>query len=447
MTAGLATLIIGVILGYVGQRSRMCFVGGIRDFILVRDTYLLKGLMAFGVTAWLGFPIAAFIAGAPAGPFGASDAVTLVLAVFGGLGVGYFSTLANGCPLRQHVLAAQGVRSSIAYLGGFFAGAVIFHVWVARLLFRVLPVAAIVMIGGCSAGSEPEPQPNVVLRLMTSPANRAIGEALVLDYARTLPTFHLELLDTPGVFDSVLAIQNNTADFAFTLADISYLAFAGGLDGVPQRFSSLRGIAVLDLAPVHLLVGPDAAIDQFADLRGHAIGIGPPGSATGLVAEMVLNAFQIDRETTRINTLPFSVAMTMLVSGQLQAMFVTVSDPADNVAAATSAGARLLPIEGPPVPSLLQEYRFLQLAHIPGGIYAGHHEPIRTIGIRKVLVCRSELSEDVVYEFTKRLFSVLPSVSSSIAGVRFAALEHAPATPVPLHAGAARYYRERELFQ
>jgi hypothetical protein len=26
-------------------------------------------------------------------------------------------------------------------------------------------------------------------------------------------------------------------------------------------------------------------------------------------------------------------------------------------------------------------------------------------------------------------------------------MELAPATPIPLHAGAARYYRERELFQ
>lgn len=139
MTAAVATLLIGIVLGYLGQRSRMCFVGGIRDFILVRDTYLLRGLIAFGVTAWLGFPLVRLIAGGQPGPFDLSDAVTVALTIAGGFGVGYVSTLANGCPLRQHVLAAQGVRSSIAYLGGFFAGAVIFHVWVASWLFRLLP--------------------------------------------------------------------------------------------------------------------------------------------------------------------------------------------------------------------------------------------------------------------------------------------------------------------
>lgn len=139
MTAALATLVVGLVVGYLGQRSRMCFVGGIRDFILVRDTALLKGLVAFGVTAWVAFPLARLMAGAlPEAPAPA-DAVTLLLTIGGGFGVGYVSTLANGCPLRQHVLAAQGVTSSMTYLGGFFAGAVIFHVWVAPALFRLLP--------------------------------------------------------------------------------------------------------------------------------------------------------------------------------------------------------------------------------------------------------------------------------------------------------------------
>ena len=42
--AALASLVAGIIIGFVGQRSRMCFVAGIRDWILVRDSFLLKGL-------------------------------------------------------------------------------------------------------------------------------------------------------------------------------------------------------------------------------------------------------------------------------------------------------------------------------------------------------------------------------------------------------------------
>ncbi|MFQ5879890.1 MAG: YeeE/YedE thiosulfate transporter family protein [Dehalococcoidia bacterium] len=132
--AAVSTLIAGFVLGYLGQRSRMCFVGAIRDFLLVRDTYLLKGLVAFGLTAWVAFPLFGLLPGQTAGgisqlPFevNAVTVGTAALAIAGGLGLGAFSTFANGCPFRQHVLAAQGAVSAFAYLAGFYVGAVAFH--------------------------------------------------------------------------------------------------------------------------------------------------------------------------------------------------------------------------------------------------------------------------------------------------------------------------------
>jgi len=139
MSAAIATLVAGLVVGYLGQRSRMCFIGGIRDFILVHDGYLLRGLIAFGLTAWLAFPLMTAIGEPGAGPFDKPDMATVILTAIGALVVGYVSTLANGCPFRQHVLAAQGVVSSATYVAGFFAGAVIFHLWAAPLLFRLLP--------------------------------------------------------------------------------------------------------------------------------------------------------------------------------------------------------------------------------------------------------------------------------------------------------------------
>jgi uncharacterized membrane protein YedE/YeeE len=137
MTAAVATLLIGLVLGYLGQRSRMCFIGGIRDFILVRDGYLLKGLITFGLTAWVAFPVLGLLTGRRPVTLEAPDVLSFALTIFGGSGVGFVSTLADGCPFRQHALAAQGNRSAIAYLAGFFAGAVIFHVWMAPLLLKL----------------------------------------------------------------------------------------------------------------------------------------------------------------------------------------------------------------------------------------------------------------------------------------------------------------------
>ncbi len=137
--AATASLIVGLIIGYLGQRSRMCFVGAIRDYILIRDTYKLKGLIAFVLVAWLAFPLAALLGGAQGVASGIPVWQTLVLTTLGGLGVGYISILVNGCPFRMHVLAAQGAVNAVTYLAGFLAGAILFHALIAPLLVWVLP--------------------------------------------------------------------------------------------------------------------------------------------------------------------------------------------------------------------------------------------------------------------------------------------------------------------
>jgi TRAP-type uncharacterized transport system substrate-binding protein len=57
---------------------------------------------------------------------------------------------------------------------------------------------------------------------------------------------------------------------------------------------------------------------------------------------------------------------------------------------------------------------------------------------------REDLGEALVYELTKHIFAFVRSVSEQQApsGIE---LSEASAAPIPLHAGAARFYREREL--
>jgi uncharacterized protein len=146
--ATVATLAVGLVIGYVGQRSRMCFIGGIRDFLLVRDTELLRGLVAFFVTGWLAFSIAGAIDAQAAGPdagnlplpgFGAAIASPLSYAVLTAAAaflVGLLSVLADGCPFRQHVLAAQGAGTAVLYLVGFYGGVVVYDLWIQEWIAR-----------------------------------------------------------------------------------------------------------------------------------------------------------------------------------------------------------------------------------------------------------------------------------------------------------------------
>ena len=134
MTVSIVSLAVGLIVGYLGQRSRMCSIGGLRDFVLVRDTGLLKGAGALLVTAWVAFAVARIIHGSGHGLIAAgttpSGLRAVVALLAGGIVLGFFATLSGACPLRQHVLAGQGRIGAWWFLAGFYIAAVVYTTWI-----------------------------------------------------------------------------------------------------------------------------------------------------------------------------------------------------------------------------------------------------------------------------------------------------------------------------
>jgi TRAP transporter TAXI family solute receptor len=271
-----------------------------------------------------------------------------------------------------------------------------------------------------------------------------LGAGLAQGYTG-LTDVQVDVYESPGSVRNVQALQRGDADVGLAFADVAYMAYVGRLAEEPVPFDRLRGIAVLQLTPLHLLVRPGAGITRIEDLRGRRVGTGPPGSGTALTSQLLMRAFGILPEQTAAETLPFNEAAERLVAGTLDAAFVNGDYPAASVTLAARAGATLLAVEGQNVSRLRQEYPFLRLTFIPGGTYPAHDEHVPTIGVDTLLVCRAELEERIVYQLTKALFEVLPQLSTERTALRSMDVGRAPATPIPLHRGAARYYREREL--
>ena len=121
----MVSLGIGLLVGVLAQRSRLCMVGGIRDFILIRSTHLLAGFVAILVVVIIGNIIAGrFYFGFENQPI----AHTAHLWNFLGMSlVGLGSILLGGCPFRQLVLTGNGNTDSAISVLGMFFGASIAH--------------------------------------------------------------------------------------------------------------------------------------------------------------------------------------------------------------------------------------------------------------------------------------------------------------------------------
>jgi hypothetical protein len=108
---------------------------------------------------------------------------------------------------------------------------------------------------------------------------------------------------------------------------------------------------------------------------------------------------------------------------------------------------RLLPIHRTVINQLRGSYPFLKPVTVAANQLTGQTEATETLGSEWLLVCRSDLSEDVVYELTREFFAQLPAMAQHHKEAALIDPEQAPAAPIPLHAGAARYYREREVLR
>lgn len=171
----LITLCVGLIIGYAAQRSRFCLIGGVRDYMIVKDKYLLKGMFALLITAALLFlalhllgvhqenmknypmfikdttdqqvieasacantkPLYLFLkkaGGLKFNRWGAKLDLSGYCTIAGAFIIGILSVLAGGCPLRQHVKAAGGNKSAIVYLGGFYVGVIVYMLFLNDLI-------------------------------------------------------------------------------------------------------------------------------------------------------------------------------------------------------------------------------------------------------------------------------------------------------------------------
>ncbi|WP_267524318.1 YedE family putative selenium transporter [Campylobacter sp. MG1] len=121
----LISLVVGIFLGFLFQKSRFCSVGAIRDMIILKDSHLLQGLIALIVFAIITNLIFGFTKiGFNEQPIAHNDFIWNFLGMFLS---GLAFTFAGGCPGRQLVLAGEGDSDAGIFVLGLLFGAAFAH--------------------------------------------------------------------------------------------------------------------------------------------------------------------------------------------------------------------------------------------------------------------------------------------------------------------------------
>ena len=310
-----------------------------------------------------------------------------------------------------------------------------------RLLLAVLLA---VLLPGCGQGPDVDDPPTdlVVAAGERSGVYYRYGQGLAQALSRDLPTTTVRARVTSGSVDNVVLLDRREAALAFALADTAAEAVAG--TGPFREPVALRALARLYTNSVHVVVRESARADRVADLRGLRVSVGAAGSGTELTATRMLAVAGLG-EPAAVQVVRSGVqeSAQALVAGRLDAFFWSGGLPTAGIADLVArADVRLLPTDEllDPMRAAYGEYVVEQT--IPSSVY-GTSGDVSTIGVPNLLLVRADLPDDLARALTASLFAAQPALVQAHPEARTLDERSAITTaPVPLHPGAAAYYRE-----
>lgn len=271
---------------------------------------------------------------------------------------------------------------------------------------------------------------------------------LIKRFNSALQNTHVDLQTAAGGVVVVSAVDSGQGQLGLAQSDVVYLAYRRGIEKNLYPHKNLRAIAVLWVNTFYVLVRHDSPFRSIEDLKGQRVGVIRPGTSGEFSTRILLSAHGMSYADVQPIFEPTDALMPKLGSGEIDAVFS--ANPLMLAAAqalSQTVPLRLLPIGRTVTNQLRGSYPFLKPVTIAANQLRGQSQPIETLGAEWLLVCRSDLSEDLVYQLTRAFLEQLPAMAREHGEAALIDPEQAPAAPIPLHAGAARYYREREILR
>jgi TRAP transporter TAXI family solute receptor len=271
-----------------------------------------------------------------------------------------------------------------------------------------------------------------------------LGGALKHMWEQAIPG--LQIQQTPGAgIANVRGIDEGKAQIAFANSSTTVDGIAGRAP-YPRKVTKVCQVA--NLYPQYFQVAAlaDANIHSYADLKGKTLVTQPKGNtAEALTSEILkLNGMNYQSLAKANFQASYTDAVALMKDGHAQVMTLGTTAPASAVMDLASArDMRIVPVDEKTMGALQKENPGYQRLTIKAGTYPKQDHDVPVIGYSTHVVASCDLPEDVVYKMTKAMaqnVQTMAAVVKPIGGMTPKTM--AADIGVPLHKGAAKYYKE-----
>ena len=252
---------------------------------------------------------------------------------------------------------------------------------------------------------------------------------------------------TNASVDNVAFISRGEADLALALGDTVLAAYAGtgrfGPEGNLPQLANLRALTVAYTNAVHIITVEGSGIESLADLRGKRVSVGAPGSGTELSAQNILDAVGITYDDFQVERLSANETGDALRDGTIDAGFWSGGVPTGAVLSlAESRQIKLVPGHRRRVRGGQRRQPDPDPVRLPGRRLPRHRGDRLDRHAEPADRGRPRWTRSSRTPSPRRSSSTSTSSARSTRRPTRPCAEAALASPIPLHAGAIRYFEE-----
>lgn len=319
-------------------------------------------------------------------------------------------------------------------------------------LVKALAVA--VTSFGIAANAAAQDRSYILATASTGGTYYPVGVALAtLSKVKLAPKHHFSLsaISSAGSGENVKLLNENEAQFAILQGLYGAWAWSGeGPYEKSGRQEQLRSVSMLWQNVEHFIVRSDLAktgtVTDLNNLDGKKFSIGKKNSGTENSGRQIMKGLKVDPDKFNLAYMGYGGSASALQNGTIDGMNTPAGVPVGAVTQAFAALGKdisILSFTDEQIKEANGNYNLWTKYEIPANTYPGLDKPITTIAQPNFLAVREDISEEDVYQLTKAIYENLPFLQGIHKATKAMAIEKAIAgLPVPLHPGAARYYKE-----
>ncbi|MDK2855497.1 MAG: uncharacterized protein PWQ86_710 [Bacillota bacterium] len=263
----------------------------------------------------------------------------------------------------------------------------------------------------------------------------------IADILSELPGIQCVSESTGASIENARLVASGESQLGFMMGDAAYKAVQG-IEPFKEKLP-LKALFSMYPAPEHIVTLKNSGINSVEDLKGKRVSVDAPGSGCEAMAREILKAHGMSYDDIEEAYLSQPEAATALKDGTVDAVFWNFAYPGAVVMDVASArDIKLIPIREEILDKLTKEFPYYVKGKIPAGTYKGVDQDVPALEVGNVVVVREDMPEDLAYTITKTLYENVKRLVEIHPVAAQMTPETGWQTPIELHPGAAKYFKE-----